>query len=52
MNLVFERAILFSEENHNHIFGENLREMAHCYLFEAGEGIFSLFYCLHGDWAE
>ena len=52
MNLVFERALLFSEGNHNHIFGENLREMAHCYLFEAGEGIFSLFYCLHRSYTE
>ena len=33
MNLVFE--LLLSEGSHNHIFGENLRRMAHCYLFEA-----------------
>jgi hypothetical protein len=33
MNLVFE--LFLSEGNHNHIFGENLRKMAHCYLFEA-----------------
>jgi hypothetical protein len=33
MNLVFE--LLHSEGSHNHIFGDNLRRMAHCYLFEA-----------------
>ena len=27
--------LLLLEESHNRIFGENLRRMAHCYLFEA-----------------
>ena len=33
MNLVFE--LLFSEGDHNHIFGEYLKRMVHCYLLEA-----------------
>ena len=33
MNLVFQ--LLLSEGDHNHIFGEYLRRMVHCYLLEA-----------------
>jgi hypothetical protein len=43
MNLVFE--LLLLEGNHNHIFGENLRRMAHCYLFEAKQVRGRIFSC-------
>ena len=53
MNLVFERALLFLEDNHNHSLDENVEKgLIDLDLRPSREGqkyIFSLFYCLQGQ---